>query len=67
MEKIVFSIGDLLVFANKYYKDIGVIVDMQGNAIIVQWRSTGNQRFLAKSVKKYITERDAYLYYPVVK
>jgi len=67
MEKIVFSIGDLLVFRTKYYKDIGVVADVQGNAVIVDWYSTGKQRLLTKSVKKYIIERETYFYYPVVK
>jgi hypothetical protein len=67
MEKIVFSIGDLLVFRSKYYKDIGIIADVQGNAIIIDWHSTGKQRLLYKSVKQYISERERYFYYPVVK
>jgi hypothetical protein len=67
MEKMVFSIGDLLVFRTKYYKDIGVITDVQGNAVIVDWYSTGKQRLLTKSVKQYIIQRETYFHYPVVK
>ena len=64
---MVFSIGDLLVFRTKYYKDIGVIADVQGNAVIIDWYSTGKQRLLTKSVKQYIIQRETYFHYPVVK
>lgn len=64
---MVFSIGDLLVFRAKYYKDIGVIAEVQGDTVIVDWCSTGKQRLLTKAVKQWLSERKTYFYYPVVK
>jgi hypothetical protein len=67
MKDIVFSIGDLLLFTNKYYKDIGIITDLHKEDIVIEWHSIGEQRLAANSISKYITERDTYFHYPVVK
>lgn len=67
MKTMKFSIGDLFVFNTTYCKDIGVIVSVTKKDVTICWHSTNNQTFLVSTLKDFLTKREHYFYYPVVK